>query len=79
MISRSAGYHIHTSWFGSLQIVNRPAEFPDLNIDPLVFSLTEEFRLHGSCGSTNPNSVYMRDGKCAKNYPKPSLLETLFD
>lgn len=55
------------------------AELPDPNVDPLGFSLVQEFMLHGPCGSANPISPCMKDGKCTKNYPKPLRSETLFD
>ncbi|WVZ65260.1 hypothetical protein U9M48_014656, partial [Paspalum notatum var. saurae] len=55
------------------------AELPDPNIDPLGFSLVQEFMMHGPCGPANPKSPCMKDGKCSKNYPKQFRSETSFD
>ncbi|WVZ94466.1 hypothetical protein U9M48_040353, partial [Paspalum notatum var. saurae] len=37
------------------------AELPDPKVDPLGFSLVQEFMIHGPCGPANPNSPCMRD------------------
>ena len=55
------------------------AELPDQNLDPLGFSLVQEFMIHGPCGASNPNSPCMTDGKCSKRYPKDFQSETTFD
>ena len=55
------------------------AELPDPNLDPLAFSLVQEFMLHGPCGEANIYCQCMKDGKCSKKYPKPFRSETSFD
>ncbi|WVZ59158.1 hypothetical protein U9M48_009350, partial [Paspalum notatum var. saurae] len=55
------------------------AELPDPNIDPLGFSLVQEFMIHGPCGSANPKSPCMKEGKCTKRYPKAFRSETSLD
>lgn len=55
------------------------AELPDPHIDPLGFSLVQEFMVHGPCGPANPNSPCMKDGICSKRYPKPFRPHTSFD
>ncbi|WVZ84621.1 hypothetical protein U9M48_031635, partial [Paspalum notatum var. saurae] len=54
-------------------------ELPDPSMDPLGFSLVQEFMIHGPCGPFNPNSQCMKNGKCTKNYPKPFRIDTSFD
>ncbi|WVZ62106.1 hypothetical protein U9M48_011891, partial [Paspalum notatum var. saurae] len=55
------------------------AELPDPKVDPLGFSLVQEFMIHGPCGHANPSSQCMKDGKCSKRYPKKFRSETTFD
>ncbi|XP_062183399.1 uncharacterized protein LOC133887455 isoform X2 [Phragmites australis] len=55
------------------------AELPDQILDPLGFSLVQEFMTHGPCGPSNPNSSCMKDGTCSKRYPKDFHSETTFD
>jgi hypothetical protein len=55
------------------------AELPDPLLDPLGFSLVQEFMLHGPCGDSNHNSPCMNDGSCSKHYPKPFRSDTSFD
>ena len=55
------------------------AELPYPNLDPLGFSLVQEFMLHGPCGEANTRCQCMKDGKCSKKYPKPFRSETSFD
>jgi hypothetical protein len=55
------------------------AELRDPLLDPLGFSLVQEFMLHGPCGDNNPNSPCMKDGSCLKCYPKPFRSTPSFD
>jgi hypothetical protein len=55
------------------------AELLDPSIDPLGFSLVQEFMLHGPCGDANPSSPCMKNGSCSKRFPKPYKPETSFD
>jgi hypothetical protein len=54
-------------------------ELPDPLLDPLGFSLVQEFMLHGPCGDNNLNSPCMKDGSCSKRYAKPLRSTTSFD
>jgi hypothetical protein len=55
------------------------AELPDPSVDPLGFSLVQEFMMHGPCGDTNPKSPCMNNGVCSKHFPKPYRLEASYD
>jgi hypothetical protein len=55
------------------------AELPDPSVDPLGFSLVQEFMLHGPCGDANPSNACMKNGSCSKRYPKPYRSETSYD
>lgn len=46
------------------------AEIPDINSHPKLHDFVKRHMMHGPCGSLNPNSVCMRDGKCSKNFPR---------
>lgn len=52
------------------------AELPNPQEDPLLFEVIRKNRIHGPCGTLNPNSPCMRDGKCRKRYPREMLKET---
>jgi hypothetical protein len=71
--------HIHclvwlaaaTSEFIASTIDNfRCVEIPDINIDPLGYSLVDKFMMHGPCGDDNLKCPCMKDNKCSKNFPK---------
>jgi hypothetical protein len=59
--------------------VDISAELPDPLLDPLGFSLVQEFMVHGPCGDNNKNSSCMKNGSCSKHYPKPFKPQTSFD
>ncbi|KAL7604804.1 hypothetical protein Lser_V15G17766 [Lactuca serriola] len=46
------------------------AEIPNIHEDPELYSLVNEFMIHGPCGAENINYPCMVDKKCAKNFPK---------
>jgi hypothetical protein len=54
-------------------------ELPHPSVDPLGFSLVQEFMLHGPCGDANPSSPCMKNGSCSKRYPKPYRPDTSYD
>ena len=43
------------------------AEIPNPEGDPLLFQIVTKQLLHGPCGSFNPRSPCMENGKCQKN------------
>ncbi|CAH1414810.1 unnamed protein product [Lactuca virosa] len=47
-----------------------PAEIPNIDEDPELYSLVKEFMIHGPCGAENFNCPCMVDRKCSKNFPK---------
>lgn len=46
------------------------AEIPDIDSDPLSYSLVDEFMVHGPCGELNEKCPCMKDNKCSKFFPK---------
>jgi hypothetical protein len=46
------------------------AEWPDPATQPLLFESVKAHMVHGPCGTLNPLSPCMVDGKCSKNYLK---------
>lgn len=53
------------------------AEIPDPNIDSHLHEIVIKNMIHGPCGSINPNTPCMVDGKCTKKYPRQLLQETI--
>ncbi|CAF4338045.1 unnamed protein product, partial [Rotaria magnacalcarata] len=52
------------------------AELPDRQQDPRLFQIIVKNMIHGPCGSINPGSSCMKDGKCTKRYPRQLLHDT---
>ena len=46
------------------------AEIPDEEQFPELDKIITTFMMHGPCGTSNPNSPCMQDGKCSKKFPK---------
>jgi hypothetical protein len=46
------------------------AELPDADIDMDLHQVVTKHMIHGPCGTINPNSPCMIDGKCCKRYPR---------
>jgi hypothetical protein len=55
------------------------AEMPDPKVDPLGYSLVEEFMMHGPCGPANKNCPCMKDNMCSKIFPKDFQNENTVD
>ena len=55
------------------------AELPSEQDDEELFSIIKRHMIHGPCGSANPNSPCMKDGKCTKKYPRRLVLGTQTD
>ena len=53
------------------------AEIPPITSSVRELVITQ--MMHGPCGSLNPNSPCMIDGKCDKNYPKDFSNETIVE
>ena len=52
------------------------AELPDPQQDPRLFKIIVQSMIHGPCGSINPKSTCMKDGKCTKRFPRQLLHDT---
>ena len=52
------------------------AELPDPQRDPRLYEVIVKNMIHGPCGSVNPTSPCMKDGKCTKRYPRQLLHDT---
>ena len=46
------------------------AEIPNGDDDPLLHKIIISNMIHGPCGTFNPSSPCMKDGKCTKHYPR---------
>lgn len=55
------------------------AEIPNKYDDPELFEVVTSFMIHGPCGSQNPKSPCMRNGKCTKYFPKKIVDKTALD
>ncbi|CAF3254328.1 unnamed protein product [Rotaria sp. Silwood2] len=51
-------------------------ELPDRQQDPRLFQVVVKNMIHGPCGSINPGSSCMKDGKCTKRYPRQLIQDT---
>ena len=52
------------------------AELPDPQHDPRLYEIIVKNMIHGPCGSVNPASPCMKEGKCTKRYPMQLLHDT---
>ncbi|RZC25470.1 hypothetical protein D0Y65_004248 [Glycine soja] len=55
------------------------AEIPSQQDDPELYSLVKNHMVHGPCGSLNPGSPCMKEGKCSRFYPKMFQPHTILD
>ena len=55
------------------------ARWPNPESQPLLFETVKRCMVHGPCGTANPNSPCMENGKCTKGYPKPFADFTTMD
>ncbi|XP_030759613.1 uncharacterized protein LOC115885012 [Sitophilus oryzae] len=53
------------------------AEIPDPTESPQLHKIVLRHMVHGLCGTVNPSSPCMVDGKCSKEYPKPVQVVTV--
>ena len=55
------------------------AEFPDEETQSELFELVKSVMVHTPCGNehNNPNSPYIVNDKCSKNFPKPFQDQTI--
>ncbi|XP_030850990.1 uncharacterized protein LOC754317 [Strongylocentrotus purpuratus] len=52
------------------------AQIPDPDEDSVLYNIIKATMVHGPCGTLNPKSVCMDDGKCQKDFPKNFQAET---
>uniref|UniRef100_A0A8D9BUG3 Helitron helicase-like domain-containing protein n=1 Tax=Cacopsylla melanoneura TaxID=428564 RepID=A0A8D9BUG3_9HEMI len=52
------------------------AEIPKKDEDPILYDIITKSMIHGPCGTLNPNSVCMKEGKCSKKFPRSFVSET---
>ncbi|KAF7809101.1 uncharacterized protein G2W53_035844 [Senna tora] len=55
------------------------AEIPNKNSNPILYSMVENFMIHGPCGQLNLRSPCMKDGRCTKHFPKSFVTRTTID
>ncbi|KAH1147779.1 hypothetical protein GYH30_042763 [Glycine max] len=54
-------------------------EIPSHEDDPELYRLVQNHMIHGPCGILQPNSLYMKEGKYSRFYPKQFQPQTLLD
>ncbi|VDM94650.1 unnamed protein product, partial [Onchocerca ochengi] len=52
------------------------AEIPDPDVGKDLYEIVTKNMIHGLCGTLNPKSPYMIDGKCSKRYPRALVSST---
>ena len=52
------------------------AEIPSSANDFILHEIVKKHMIHGPCGTFNPNSPCMQEGRCGKNFPKKMVKET---
>jgi len=55
------------------------AQWPDPDMQSLLFATVKACMVHGPCGALNLNAPCMENGKCTKGYPKPFQAQTNMD
>jgi hypothetical protein len=55
------------------------AEIPDVKIDPLGYTLVDEFMIHGPCGAYNRKWLCIKNDISSKIFPKTFQNETITD
>src|SRR5258705_1146442 len=55
---------------------NTSDEIPNPQIDKKLQKIVLRNMVHGPCGTINPKSPCMKDGKCTKMYPRQLISET---
>ncbi|XP_036340438.1 uncharacterized protein LOC118749766 [Rhagoletis pomonella] len=60
--------HMHEYGQDAMTVIS--AELPNQAEDPILFEIIKKNMIHGPCGTFNPNSPCMQNGKCTKRYPR---------
>ncbi|VDK69556.1 unnamed protein product, partial [Onchocerca ochengi] len=53
------------------------AEIPDADVDKDLYEIVTKNMIHGLCGTLNPKSPCMMDGKYSKRYPRAFIFNTV--
>ncbi|XP_069175925.1 uncharacterized protein [Procambarus clarkii] len=53
------------------------AELPNADVDKHLHETVTKNMIHGPCGTLNPNSPCLIDGKCSKQYPRAFVSNTV--